>query len=437
VDLSDRTALREAIDRIRARAGLVLDAKTEQAFFAGRMLTSVYYEKLGGPAPTEPALSRMLLVAESHLHQPDVNSFYDIFRAARYVPLTRILDRDLELLSVKATGWQSRFKRLVAAQEFDELESILFELCVGARYSSLPYVQEVIFIHEGKAPSPDLEVRLRFGSVFVECKKFDRMSDVTMQMRDGMRDATRKAIRVFKASGDSAIVEATLHCLPSEVDVREFEAAVRSAFRSRGAIISPLWNVTAEPVKPLDLQHAYKLVPSPDYFWHQYRYATSGPWQGLVEAIRGDYAGPSFLDELYQVIGIKWAVEDHQIVSRQTRLGFQRLFRGIEQLADLGDRTILHVCYDRTVSGPRAETLHRFLGEANKKKKEFSWVIFNELDIDVTLEGRYDFREHAHFAAGPKLFYSEPPVTQVFVTETLAAGGWELFGIGAELPPLD
>src|SRR5438128_2586453 len=60
VDLSDRTALREAIDRIRKRAGLTLDAKTEQAFFAGQTLGSVYYDKLGGPTPAEPALARML-----------------------------------------------------------------------------------------------------------------------------------------------------------------------------------------------------------------------------------------------------------------------------------------------------------------------------------------------------------------------------------------
>src|SRR4051812_45135705 len=210
MNLSDRPALRNAIQRLRGIGNIPLDAKTEAEFFSGKMLESAYYDKLRSSGSVGAALSRMLLLAESHLRQPDVAAFYDIFRAARYVPLTRILDRDLDIVRIHTTGWEPRFKKLCAAKEMDAFESILFELCVAARYASLPYVKSVKFIPESHTPAPDLEIMVAFGSIFVECKKFDRMSDTTIEIRDAMVDRTKYTIQAFRAANESVSVELTL-----------------------------------------------------------------------------------------------------------------------------------------------------------------------------------------------------------------------------------
>jgi hypothetical protein len=439
VDVSDKPALREAIDRITTRLAAPIEPAVLDSYLAGSAQDVSYYDKITTSRGALPALTRMLLVAESFLAQPDLHTYYDIFRAARYVPLTRALDIALQIVEAHTKGFEPRLQRLVAAQDLDVLEATIFELAVAARYAIHPDVRAVMFIPETSSPSPDLEVDLSAQALFVECKKFDRVSDAGCAIRDRVVDVTNQTVSEFAKTKISAVVELTIKVDPDALDEKALAQDVNEALLSGGAVVGTTTTVIATRIAPIDLRAAYKLIPSPDYFWNQYQYTPARPWHGFIAAERARMAGPSWIDELSWVFGIKWAVVDGESVWKRKKFGFARLLKGLDQLSARGPRTVLHVCYDRTEGlGPRDQELRRFIGEVADKEKQFSWVVFNELVLDVSLKGgRFDFREHAHTLVGPNRFGSDPPVTLVFVPGEGIAGPPSQFGVGVSLPPLD
>src|SRR4051794_22384632 len=98
MDLDDKAKLRAAIDRIREAAKIRPDDALTRDFLAGKKIEDTYYDKLSGKKSPTTALVRSLLIAESFIRQPDLKCYYDIFRAARFVTFTRVLDSALDKL---------------------------------------------------------------------------------------------------------------------------------------------------------------------------------------------------------------------------------------------------------------------------------------------------------------------------------------------------
>jgi hypothetical protein len=437
MDLSDKAALRAAIDSIKSRTGVVVDPALTASYLAGRQVGLVYYDKIADVSATIPAIIRMLVVAESYLAQPNVAAFYDIFRAARYVPFTRFIAAALDAIVAKTTGYEPRIVHLAKAIDFDDFEAVLYELVTAARYAEHPDFKGVEFIAESQTPGPDFLARLGQRNIVIECKKFDRMTDASPRMREAVRNATNPLIHGLSSQRLSAVVEWKISGVPP-FDAERLLDDVLESIHSGGAIITPEGTVAARRVVPLELRESFQLTPSPGYWWDQYEYATEGPWHGVVDAFLAKMAGPSFIDSLSWVAGVKWAIVNEDALWREKRLGYTRLFKGLEQLEAHGGDCVLHVCYERSPGvGPRQAELERFVAEAKGKRKRFSWLVFNELVPHVTRSGRWDIQEHAHYIAGSTRFGAEPPVTMVFVPGDGVAAPRDRFGIGADLPPLD
>lgn len=438
MDIGNKAALRQDIAFIQSRLGLTIDPVLKHTYLHGGSVPLAYYEKIADEAPLAPAVTRMLLVAESEVAQPDVTLFYDIFRVARYATLTQILADALKVVSARTSGYEPRVARLASAQDFDDLEAVIFELVVAARYAIHPGVTSVGFIPETTTPTPDLRVCLLGREVFVECKKFDRMTDAAPRIRDAVRDATNGVVQDLKDSKTSAVVEWKIDSDAQSLDGEELRSDVLECLRGGGAVVRPGSTVVARRVVPLDLRRSFQLVPSPGYYWSQFEFLSAGPWQGIVDAFRARMAGPSFVDELSWVCAVKWAVVNEEALWRRKRLGYSLIFKGLDQLEASGGDCILHVCYERAGAlGPRQAELRRFVETMGDRRQNVGWIVFNELDIDVTRGGNLDFREHAHFLAGGRQFGAEPPVTMVFVPGEGVHAAFERFGIGADLPPLD
>ena len=77
--------------------------------------------------------------------------------------------------------------------------------------------------------------------------------------------------------------------------------------------------------------------------------------------------------------------------------------------------------------------------ETLRKQTEhtFGWVVFNELVINVSPQGRFDFVEHAHLLSGPKRTSVQPLVTLVFVPYAAMREGIGEFGVGVKMAPID
>ena len=148
-------------------------------------------EKLFFPAALICAKSHLIYQASAS--SGDLRKFYDIQRAARIVPLVRVLANSLRTVVRKTQNYEARLGRLREEFEFDPFEAILYELAVAAKYAEHPNATSVKFLDEtkGKGQSPDLSALIGNRELTVECKKFDRTSDYSGKLRDKMRDLSQ------------------------------------------------------------------------------------------------------------------------------------------------------------------------------------------------------------------------------------------------------
>jgi len=446
MDISDLQELGKAIRDIEGILGITIDPHLEQQYLAGNAWGLPAYEKIHTPAPAVKAIQKYLICAKSHLSyqesvpKGDLSNFYDIQRAARIVPLVRVLANSLRTVTRKTQNYEARLGRLREEFEIDPFEAILYELAVAAKYAEHPDAESVKFIDEakGKGQSPDLSAKINRREWTIECKKFDRTSDYSAKLRDQMRDLSQPVLAAIRAEQRSAVVELTLRASPDLVSSSEIASAAVDSLRSGGAILSDKYTVVSRPTPPIDSSN-YTLYPSPAYFWQRFQHLDGVEFQGIVCALIAKFAGPSWLDEIGWDAAVKWKVLDSQSNWKRQKLGYARIYKGLDQLHN-ASHPILHVCYERDLAlGPRRDDLLRFLEELATKQKNIEWLIFNELAPTVSIGGRFDFTEHSHFhfASSTKKADSPPPVLNVFSDdEDLKSADGE-FGVGAHLPSID
>ncbi len=438
MDISDKDALRNALGDISKVLDYQVPSEALERYLRGLDPDMTGYEKLVGRGSTLPAIAKYVLVAESYLAQPELGSFYDIFRAARIIPLVRALHRALTTLhAARVRGFLERAARLVATIDLDDFESVLFELLVAARYGEVLGFDCVEFLDEcSDRRTPDLLVRIGDRRVYVECKRIDRMTDASVAFRDDIRGLARPVLGVLRERGIQAAIATSFMKKPSEITQGDFEVGVFRAVSEPGRLVeSKGFAVLATLLHPAPLSD-YPLIPSPAFFWDRYKYR-SGDWHGIVHSIIARKIGPSFLDVIDWESALMWRLDDKDLVWAAQRLPFTRFFDGLEQLAQSGEDTVLHVWFERSPEyGHRQENLFKLSDTLAAKSKVFAWIIMNETFADVSIGGRFDFQEHASGLGGLARATEEPPVASVFVDlhDVRGTGEW---GVGLDLPSID
>jgi hypothetical protein len=121
------------------------------------------------------------------------------------------------------------------------------------------------------------------------------------------------------------------------------------------------------------------------------------------------------------------------------RLGYDRLFKGLDQLQSRGTNTILHAWFERDYStGHRKDELMDFFNRIKTSAKDiFTWIIFNETCFDVSPEGRFDLIENAHIVSEPGAMGSKPMIACVFTQPDERTSKLAEFGIEHEMPDID
>lgn len=438
MDLSDKEALEAALERLANALHFELPKEALTAYLDGLSPDTAGYEKIVGRGAALPTIGRYTLVAKSFVAQPNLGTFYDIFRAARAIPLVRALDRAITTLrDARIVGLDARLQRLAAATDFDTFDSVLFELVVAARYARVADFEGLEFVQETSSQkTPDLRVRLGSKTIHVECKRIDRMTDAAINLRKEVRAIGRPVLQQLRKDDVAAAIEVQFCVRPSEVSPDLLLDSVRRALASEGTplhangLIALARHLRVEPLTD------YALFPSPRLYWTRYRYRPSD-WHGLVHNLKGIQVGPSWLDQIKWDAALMWRVENDNLLWSIQRLPFTRFFEGIEQLAETGTDTVLHVWFERSAElGHRREHLLKLSEVLEAKSKQFAWIIANETFFDVSIGGRFDFQEHASGLGGTLRGTDEPPVATVFVGEKSLRGIGE-WGVGLSLPPID
>ncbi|MCC6273088.1 MAG: hypothetical protein IT572_06440, partial [Deltaproteobacteria bacterium] len=384
MDVYDKKELKHAIEQIRNRLRLKANEILLKEYLFGRNPGLLTYEKLEKPSSQISALERYLICAESYLAQPNPNYFYDIFRATRAIPFVRLLEKALALPD-SIEGLKERLRKLRNEPYFDKFDSLLFELIIAYRYHQHPSITFLKFLKETHLQQPELEFKTKSGAGYVECKKQNRQRDISIKLRDRIKELLNPALFQFKEKNISIIGDIAFHIDPSEVDPNEISIAIHEAAKSSLPILTTKYTVAAKRAVPPTLQD-YALYPSPGYFWKRYNYKNQSEWQGIVNALEGTFYHPGWLDRVDWEFAIKWKVTDATFNKKIQKLSYGRLWEGLNQLRTAGRNIFLHYWFERDLSlGHRQNELFDFFNQVSTKSQDtFAWIIFNETVIDVT-----------------------------------------------------
>lgn len=437
--MSDKEALREAVNRLASLNPLPPKLLTD--YLAGRRDRLLYYEKVSGRDAEEiPALWKYLLAAEGYLAQPSLGHYYDIFRAGRAVPILRRLAEALSGLDHNRLS-QSKIKRLGVETSYDAFDQSMFELVVAHAYRRTPGVEDVEFLEEGNTPTPDLRVTGSGITVCVECKKFDRWRDIAGQLRDEVNSRLDRLFAALHDANVSAVVELDITEASGKFAAHDVADAALASCRTGAAIMTSTATVLCR-LLPRYSSTQYLLNPSP-LLMQRYGYTSRSEWLGLVHRMKANLAGPSWIDEIHWDVAVKWKLRSPAYLDSRRKLGHKRLFHGIRQLSTATGPTVLHVCYEREGGvGHRGDELQRFVsrvraGLANRQIIPPSFLVFNELDLDVSTGGRFDFIERAHWSRFDASIRGAPAVSVVFTPPEDAFDTDAEWGVGTDLPSID
>jgi len=409
------------------------------------------YHKLKGKENTIPYIQKILIAAKSYCHQPVV--FYDIISTCRCVYYVQWLSKVFSILSPKnAKNFEYKCEKLLSMKNSDEFESVLYELLVAAKYLENLDCPRIEFIKETPAAkTPDICLQINGGDVFVECKRFNRVSDFSVKVRNDINDKFSYVANCFMEYNKSFMFDMVFLCEPSSVTrERMLKCCIEAAKSPMTPIVEPDFYVIAHLL--LEYENEGILYPSPKFYKDRYDFEYGHGWQGLVH--RGapiwlkarkdtgakDKIHTTWIAGLQWDCALRWKIESQNILAMYRKFTYKKIFEGIEQLNNFGKYCILHSWLERDKAvGARRDEMMQFFDKLKFSGYDLSWLVFNETDFDVSPNGYFDLIENVHVIAGPCTLTSAPPVTNLFLPDGAAAWnpGVALFGVGMELPPID
>jgi len=439
--------LQNAIDGIIHKLGIKIDADLQHDYQNGKYPNLLSYEKVEKSSLDLPAMQKYLIGAQAVLNQP--SQFYDIFRSPRQFFFIQILNDALNIIFDRVKNYDGRLSRLLHEKYYDPFDAVFYEIVVAAQYACTAGIADVTFIEGRDQKLPDFEFFVSLKKYNVECKKFDRSTNIVTLLRDAVRNKLRLTFETFVAMHESSLFEISFQEDPRLIPDAVIRDACMQAVKLRSFVKNDLLEVIARqlPYQKLD---EYTLYPSPMYYWARYGYRETGEWFGIANVMNARYArhidnhgddslSSTWLDDVNFDCVIKWKITNEDIIWKYKRLGYSLLFKGLDQLTAHGTNSILHAWYERDGSlGNRRNELLDFYKRLSETQKDvFSWIIFNETLLDVSVEGRFDLIEHAHPITGPTGRLQEPFVTTVFTRGDEEQYEDGAFGIGPELPSVD
>jgi len=227
-----KSDVEHAIETVCSALDITVDAKLVEEYENGRHRDLLVYEKLPDNISgiDVPAIQKYLISCRSFLDQPC--QYYDIFRACRHTTFIQVLSGALQSAG-DMENHEEKYAVLKTARSYEELEACLFELAVAHRYSSAKSVTKVRFIERSGSKSPDLAVTVEGREHFVECKRYNRATDVSYTLRNEVRDKSGCILDAFRELCEGALIEISFHIHPMHISERKLLDHSIEAYRSQ------------------------------------------------------------------------------------------------------------------------------------------------------------------------------------------------------------
>lgn len=440
--------LRIAIESVCKNLGLSIDRELLKEYQNGKLPNLLSYEKVEKSEIVLATIHKYLIGAQTVVDQPC--TFFDINRLCRSYFFVQILNRALNDNKKHVKNYEERFEKLCLQTDYDPFDAILYELAVSRVYCLCPFVKNVTFLESKASKSPEFEFTINNRKIYVECKKFDRDADIASKIRNDVRAKCQPTLHAFKEINKYALFELSFHVDPLEVTSEEIKNACIDSARSNSPIVSSKLTVVFNELRHQDYEN-YELYPSPNYFWNRYGYKNHSEWFGITSLFKvkyaylhdietpSDYGSSTWIDDIDFECVVKWKITNEDVLWKYKKFGYNLLFKGLEQLKTYGEYSILHAWFERDgFAGNRKNELLDFFNRIDRNRRDiFSWIIFNETILDVSIGGIFDLIEHSHPILGPSSHNVPPFITSIFTHDEQQIDEIAEFGVGHKLPDID
>ncbi len=209
-------AVENAVENVCSTLDIGLEKQILDDYKMGKYPNFLIYEKLRDRESdlAIPAVQKYLISCRSYLEQPC--QYYDIFRACRHVTFLQVLSNALRTTN-QMKNHEEKFSIIKNATNYEELEACIFELAVAHQYISNEHVSSVCFVERHGSPSPDLLVSIEGSEHYIECKRYNRASDVNYILRNVVREKLSCILHLFKERQEGALFEISFHKNPKYI----------------------------------------------------------------------------------------------------------------------------------------------------------------------------------------------------------------------------
>lgn len=321
---------------------------------------------------------------------------HDEAQWARIKPFFMKIGSKLDLLKGVA-GVDQRIKEMFHGND-NNADSVLFELIVAIAYAEQGWEVEFIPEIKGGGKTPDLKVTKETDTVFVECKRLQKVTDYSEQERQAWLIQWHSLFREMHKMGHSVLAKVNfkyeVHLLEPEFVANLFRTAVerKVSYISvpecdlilQGIDFSGMWeHFSKYSVKFPSAQLNALIDPQwePDASYTMVMDAKFRAMPG------GDSVLNRFVDLIRQVYCARWECTADASIDKKARDVRSLLAKAVKQAPSDG-RTVVHIAYE-TLHGPGIEFV--------RDRKIFDLVnTFEYGDKDVTCVFCHAMQPSAH-----------------------------------------
>lgn len=287
---------------------------------------------------------------------------YDEAQWARIKPFFMKIGASLELVK-NIAGVEVRVKNMLYSKD-NNADSVLFELIVAIAYAEQGWQVEFIPEIKGGKKTPDLKV-VRGGEIlFVECKRFQKVTDYSEAERSAWLVQWNTLLPEMIKCGVPVLVDVNFK---SEVHLQE-PGLVAKLFRSTlenkvRYINTPECDIFLRPINYPKMwehfsKHAVKFPSAQinaliDPRWQAHTSYTLAMDAKFRAMPKGDSALNRFVEIIRAVFCARWECTAEISIDKKARDVRTLLDKAVEQ-APADGRTVIHIAYE-TLHGPNIE----------------------------------------------------------------------------------
>ncbi|AZF39669.1 hypothetical protein C4J88_4936 [Pseudomonas sp. R4-39-08] len=334
---------------------------------------------------------------------------HDQSQWARIKPYFMKIGSSIDLLK-SVVGVEKRVKDMFYGKD-NNADSVLFELIVAIAYAEQGWLVEFIPEVKGGGKTPDLKVIKGDDVLFVECKRFQKVTDYSEQEREAWLKQWAELLPEMLKSKLPFMVRVNFKSEVASIPKGAVAELYRSAIKDKTPFTeNSEFELTLKLINyPKMWDHFSKFsvkFPSPeinaliDQEWESHASYTMAMDAKFLRMPEAESALNRFVKIIRRVYCARWECTADISIDRKARDVRSLLVKAVEQAPEHG-KTVIHIAYE-TLHGPEVEFIRdkkifNLVNSFDYGTKDVACVFCHALQPAAYPDGVFEFAETTRF----------------------------------------